>query len=792
MRVGNGAGAGATPETQRRILLSSIGFSPIPLMGKAPRVNGWQTMTHVSPETIRGWETRYPDHLNTGLLAGPTPGLDIDILNRAAAEAVEALVREWFKGRGKILVRTGRAPKRLIPFRAVGRFRKKAIAFTPTVTPAGEERREKIELLADGQQFVAFGVHPDTGKPYTWRGGEPGEVRPGDLPELDEAEAEALVEAVTNLLTSKHRYARNAPDDVRMPGDPGAPQDFARISAALEVIPSDDETIWFKVCCALVAAERSTPGEQWFELFDAWSQKSGKYDAEEVWEKWEDKAWRGYSYTGASIYWLADQEAPGWRRAYETEKTRAEMANAAQRRAEQLKVNAQIGDEILEPNLPTIMTLEEMEEKLVWIGGVSAVAHRETGRVRKKEHAAGEYAASLIQPKKRTSKPVSCLTLWIKSPKRRSVDALAWVPGESEFCRVPEEMDGHRTAFNTWRGLDPLPAPDDWEVRALPFVDHVAYLVPIESERLRFLQWIGHIAQHPEVLPHTAYLMIAETQGIGRNLLASILVRVFRGHVAAGISITELLDDPYNGRMSRKLLYIIDEVREGSGLQRHQREQRLRTVTTQEVRKINPKFGVQSVEKNCCRGLKFSNHWDAIPFDNSDRREQVIANPTKPKAPEYYERLYGALGDRLFIGSVRRFLDTLDLSDFKPGAHAIMNEAKEQAIAVMKTDVESAIEDFKNDCGKDLVSRRDIDEGVRIQHRFGAPAINTTHVTHAIANAGMVNTGHRIRDSQGTQHAIVIVNTSKWTLNNVKATSAQALLQIIGYSDKDLTDASPV
>ena len=773
--------------TQRRILLNSVGFSSIPVTGKEPRVLGWQKMINASPETIRSWEENYPDHFNTGLLAGPTPGFDIDILEPAAAAAVEALVREWFKGKGKILVRTGRAPKRLIPFRAGERFRKKQVIFTPTVTADGEVKEGKIELLADGQQYVGFGIHPDTVKPYTWDGGEPGDVKLEELPELSEAEAEALVEAAVDLLVNEHGYVRNAPDHTRAPGDPGAPQDFAKVKAALEVIPSDDENVWFKVCCALVAAERATPGDDdWFELFDAWSQNSGKYDAEEVEAKWEDKSWRGYSYTAASIYWLADQEAPGWRRTYETEKTRAAMAAAAQRRAEQLKLNAQIGEEILEPNLPTIMTLAEMEEKLVWIGGVSAVAHRDTGRVRKKEHAAGEYAASLFLPKKPKAKPIPCLTLWIKSPKRRTVDALAWVPGEPEFCRAPEEMDGHKTAFNTWRGLEPLPAPEDWEARAQPFIDHVAYLVPIESERRRFLQWLAHIGQHPEVLPHTAYLMIAEKQGIGRNLLASILVRVFRGHVAAGISFTELLDDPYNGRMSRKLLYIIDEVREGSGLQRHQREQRLRTVTTQEVRKINPKFGVQSIEKNCCRGLKFSNHWDAIPFDNSDRREQVIANPTTPKAPAYYERLYGALGDRLFIGSVRRFLDTLDLSDFKPGAHAVMNEAKQQAIAVMKTDVESAIEDFKHDCGKDLVSRRDIDDAVHAQHPFGSPPVNSAHVTHAIANAGMTSTGHRVRDKLGHLHAIVIVNTSKWTLSSVKTTSPQALLQIIGYSDEDL------
>jgi hypothetical protein len=290
-------GAAPSPPTQRRLLLSSVDFSPIPVMGKAPRVNDWQTMNHVSPNTIKSWEKLYPD-LNTGLLAGPTPGFDIDILNRAAAEAVEVLVREWFKGRGKVLVRTGRAPKRLIPFRAVGRFRKKVITFVPTVTPAGEERHEKIELLADGQQFVAFGVHPDTGGPYIWRGGEPGEVKPEDLPELDEAEAEALVEAAANLLITQHGYAR--PDDARVSGtglkgnaeerllnvDPAIRGDL--VERLVWAIPNDieDRNDWIGVAHAIKGATGTDWGEDlWLEFCARWTK--GDDDPDEDLRVWD-------------------------------------------------------------------------------------------------------------------------------------------------------------------------------------------------------------------------------------------------------------------------------------------------------------------------------------------------------------------------------------------------------------------------------------------------------------------------------------------------------------------------
>ena len=102
--------------------------------------------------------------------------------------------------------------------------------------------------------------------------------------------------------------------------------------------------------------------------------------------------------------------------------------------------------------------------------------------------------------------------------------------------------------------------------------------------------------------------MITPVTGIGRNLLASILVRALRGFVAAGVSLPELLDGGFTGRLSKKLLVIVDEAREGSGERRYERATRLTSAQTEEHRHVNHKYGYQSVEKNCGRWLMFSNH----------------------------------------------------------------------------------------------------------------------------------------------------------------------------------------
>jgi hypothetical protein len=137
-------------------------------------------------------------------LTATTPALDIDILDEAAASAVEALVREKYEERGAFLVRFGKAPRRLITFRCMKPFKKIAVSL---ISPSGSTD-QKLELLADGQQFVAHGIHPDTGRPYRWFGGDIIEIEHGDLPEIDEAAARELIEAAADLLVAEHGYKR--------------------------------------------------------------------------------------------------------------------------------------------------------------------------------------------------------------------------------------------------------------------------------------------------------------------------------------------------------------------------------------------------------------------------------------------------------------------------------------------------------------------------------------------------------------------------------------------------------
>ena len=146
-----------SPLTLQRLRLVAAGYSPVPIEGKRPPMKDWQSKFKTSRAEIVLWEKSWPTSSNTGVLTKFVPALDIDIMHAEAADAIEALAREQFEERGHIAVRFGKAPKRAILLRTDEPFAKLARVFT---APNGSE--EKIEILADGQQVVAFGTHPET------------------------------------------------------------------------------------------------------------------------------------------------------------------------------------------------------------------------------------------------------------------------------------------------------------------------------------------------------------------------------------------------------------------------------------------------------------------------------------------------------------------------------------------------------------------------------------------------------------------------------------------------------
>src|SRR5512134_1858393 len=121
--------------------LAQNGYSPIPIRpgSKRPATNGWPAF-RLDDAALAEYR-----QCGTGLLCGRLVGLDIDVLDEAAADELYELAQAKL-GRGPS--RIGRAPKVLIAYRTATPFRKRQ---TPVFLIDGQPA--KVELLADGQQF---------------------------------------------------------------------------------------------------------------------------------------------------------------------------------------------------------------------------------------------------------------------------------------------------------------------------------------------------------------------------------------------------------------------------------------------------------------------------------------------------------------------------------------------------------------------------------------------------------------------------------------------------------------
>lgn len=189
---------------QHRKMLRNAGYKPIPISGKIPALVGWQKQFNCSDRDIEAWEEACPHATNTGLLTATMPTFDVDLANAKACNAVKMRMRGRYANRGQVLVRVGNPPKFAIPFRTEVSFKKIVVNL---VSPDGS-KGEKIEVLCDGQQVAAFGIHPETRRQYHWSYGAPGEIPFNELPAITVAEAQELVSEIVDLLVHEFGYQR--------------------------------------------------------------------------------------------------------------------------------------------------------------------------------------------------------------------------------------------------------------------------------------------------------------------------------------------------------------------------------------------------------------------------------------------------------------------------------------------------------------------------------------------------------------------------------------------------------
>lgn len=174
--------------TRSSEVVASNGFTVTPTKGKQPVVRRWQNQAPTDPQwlakVVRAG--RYTG-CNLGIVCGRVIGIDIDADDQTKADQLAALVAEHLGP--TMWQRTGRAPRTLMLYRPAEGEK------IPSLSGIGG----CVDVLSGGRQFVAFGIHPDTGRPYEWIADNPLTKRIEDVPTITAAELQAFTEAVAKL-----------------------------------------------------------------------------------------------------------------------------------------------------------------------------------------------------------------------------------------------------------------------------------------------------------------------------------------------------------------------------------------------------------------------------------------------------------------------------------------------------------------------------------------------------------------------------------------------------------------
>lgn len=316
------ANMGTEPDalTALRLQLHQGGYHSVPVSspevrgksaGKRPLMENWAAAcATATKDDVAQWSITQPNCTNTGLLCGSLVGVDIDVKDEALAADIEALV---VKRLGATAYRrVGQWPKTLLAYRTDEPFAK-------LQTPAlffDDGSKTQIEVLGTGQQFVAFGRHPDTSKDYSWTDASPLDAPLSALPAVNKAVVASMLKDAEVLL--RQAGGRTIAERIRRDRDGRAAAglgleerpDRLTIAEALAYVPNLDLDYdgWIRIGFALHDGLGAAGLEVWAE----WSAQSTKDDPAATRRKWSSF---GQSHankiTVGTLFWEARQN--GWR-----------------------------------------------------------------------------------------------------------------------------------------------------------------------------------------------------------------------------------------------------------------------------------------------------------------------------------------------------------------------------------------------------------------------------------------------------------------------------------------------
>ena len=585
---------------------------PIKAGEKDPRTKGWPAIRSTGDDVSKWSRSGYYGGL--GVLGKFNPGVDIDVYD---PEIVGKLVKWCHTNIGPAPVRLGNAPRVLIPFATP------AGGLGPDNSPKYEDpfgQLHQVEIKATGQQWVAYGVHPGTGNPYTWQGEELHECPADFLPTLTGDKINGLFKYFESIIPaewtklSKGR-TRSKQGGLTVDGNLTGAQSFEnykpplnldkdRIRSMLTMLDPDGTVSgrgWRTVGMALY--HQFEGSDEGLELLTEWSQRSSEYDHDEImnrWPSWGAASYGGNPVTAATIISMYNEVAK-----LTDDPTRRRKSGRLSHWESQFAI-IKLADktEVHDTSVPIYR------------------ARKRTLRAFKEQN--GGYLHRSIGPNGEP-RVEPMVEAWAKSLNVKRFEGYTYQPGRPRFCCRENAYDDDRQYINTFH-FPPHELQHDHGDNA-PFFSFLEHLFPEKIEREWIIEWIARLIQHPDQRSFVTPINITVVTGTGRGLFFSILQLLVGPQNAHDVSRDDL-EGRFNGFLDHCIIAVIQEIKAATGDRKYQMWEKMKSMIADRHANIQAK-GVDSYTAPIYANfIMFSNNIDALPIEDvNERRIYAMRGP---------------------------------------------------------------------------------------------------------------------------------------------------------------------
>tara|TARA_R100001443_G_scaffold108702_3_gene119512 strand:+ start:674 stop:2941 length:2268 start_codon:yes stop_codon:yes gene_type:complete len=494
------------------------GYKVIPIHRgkKFPCIDDWQN-AEATHDDLACWAKKYPES-GIGVLCKNTIAVDVDCRNVSMVKKLAAWLEENV---GIAAARIGNQPKMLFAYRGNPRKKIKSAEFE-----CQEGNKHAVEVLADGQQFVAFGIHPDTNKPYRWLKSYASldSVDHQDLPELTEDMARKFIDFF-------ERKAREAGWQESRKGLDGNLNEYDELLALrpkfeaesgdvtemlAKVDPDIDHDHWFRIGMAL--HHQFDGGDEGLQLWAEWSAEGEKFKDGECEKRWESFDSQGkVPVTLAYVASLAKQE--------EAEEVMREKVEGV------LPHMLQNWSLVLVEGHARVVRDDIFQDRTVLYGLEDVRKEFQNQRVMSYEG--------------KTPRLVNLVDMWLEHEERKTYPAgLAFSPdGESI------------NQYNLWRGWSVEPVQGDVQ----PWIDFITDVIADGNVANAnwIIAWCAQMVQQPQIKIGIG-LVLRGLKGTGKTKFAELLGWLVKSHFTSA-SKAEHITGNFNKHLQETLLLCGEE-----------------------------------------------------------------------------------------------------------------------------------------------------------------------------------------------------------------------------------------